>query len=102
MRQFGRQDRRLQAVEPAVDALDAVLMLHETAVTRQHGHALGQRAVVGDDGAGVAHRPQILARIERIGRGHAESADLPALVARQMRLRAILDHPEPVPATRSP
>ena len=63
-------------------------------MSRQHGHVLGQRAVIGDDGAGVAHRAQILAGIERIGRGSAEGADLPALVARQMRLRAILDHPE--------
>ena len=28
MRTFGRQDRRLHAVEPTVDALDAMLMLH--------------------------------------------------------------------------
>src|SRR5665647_225570 len=51
-------------------------------------------AVVTNDSAGIAHRPQILARIERIGCRRAESADLLALVARQMRLRAILDDPE--------
>ena len=42
MRQFGRQDRRLQAVEPAVDAFDAMLVFYQAAVTRQHGHALGK------------------------------------------------------------
>ena len=93
MRQFRRQDRRLQAVEPAVDALDVVLMLYQSAVARQHGHVLGERRVIGDDGAGIAHRAEILAGIERIGRGYAEGADLLALVARQMRLRAVLDHP---------
>ena len=79
-----------------------MLVLHQAAVARQHGHVLGQRVVIGHDGAGIAHRAEILARIERIGRGRAEGADLPAFVAGQMRLRAILDHPELVLAARSP
>ena len=73
MRQLGRQDRRLHAVEPAVDALDLMLVLDQPAMARQHGHVLGERAVVGDDGAGVAHRAEILARIEGIGRGRCQS-----------------------------
>ena len=52
------------------------------------------RVVIGHDGAGIAHRAEILARIERIGRGRAEGADLLAFIAGQMRLRAILHHPE--------
>ena len=87
-------DRIAWAVEPAVDAFDAVLVLHQTAVTGQHGHVLGQRIIVGDDGPGVVHRAQILARIEGIGRSLAEGADLLPIVARQMRRRAVLDDPE--------
>ena len=67
MRQLGRQDRRLHAVESAVDTFDTMLMLDKAAVARQHGHMLGQRAVVGDNGAGIAHRAEILAGIKRIG-----------------------------------
>jgi hypothetical protein len=93
MRQLGRQDRRLHAIEPAVDALDMMLVFDEPAVTREHRDVLGQCVVIGDDGAGVAYRPKIIARIERIGCDIAKAADLPPFVARQMRLRAILDHP---------
>jgi hypothetical protein len=85
MRQFGGQDRRLHAVEAAVDALDVVLMLDQAAMAREHGHVLGERTVVGYDRAGVAHRTQILARIRRISCRSAKSADLLALEARQMR-----------------
>jgi len=63
MRQLGGEDRGLQTVEPAVDALDLVLMLHEPAMARQHRHLLGQLTVIGDDGAGIAHRPEVLAGI---------------------------------------
>jgi hypothetical protein len=94
MRQFRRQDRRLHAVEPAVDALDLVQVFDQPAMARQHGHVLGKLRVAGDDGARVAHRAEILARIERIGRSNAEAADLLAFIARQVRLRAILHHPE--------
>src|SRR6185312_12907655 len=94
MRQLGRQDRRLHAVKPAVDPLDLVLMLHQSAMARQHGHVLGECCIAGDDGAGISHRTEILAGIKGIGRDRAEGADLLALVTRQMRLRAVLDHPQ--------
>jgi hypothetical protein len=55
---------------------------------------LGQAVIIGNDGTGVAHRAEILARIERIGRSLAKGADLLPLVARQMRLRAVFDDPE--------
>ena len=60
MRQLGRQDRRLHAIEPAVDALDMMLVFDEPAVTREHCDVLGQCVVIGDNGAGVAYRPQIV------------------------------------------
>jgi len=44
--------------EETLDALDMMLVLDEAALAREHSHVLGQRAVVGDDGAGVAHRAQ--------------------------------------------
>lgn len=34
-------------------------------MVRPHGHVLGECGVVGDDGAGIAHRTEILAGIER-------------------------------------
>ena len=64
VRQLHRQDRRLHSVEPAVDALDLMVALHEAAVPREHAHAIGKLLVVGDDGAGVAHRAEILSGIE--------------------------------------
>ena len=71
-----------------------MLMFHNAAMAGQHGHVLGQCAIIGNDRAGIAHRAQILAGIKRIGRRSSKGADLLALVARQMRLRAILDYPK--------
>ena len=36
--------------------------LDQPAVAREHRHSLGERGVAGDDGAGVAHRAEVLAR----------------------------------------
>jgi hypothetical protein len=55
-----RQDRRLHAIEPAVDALDMMLVFDETTVTGKHRHVLGKCVVISDEGAGVAHRPRFL------------------------------------------
>ena len=74
-RQPRAQDRRLQLVEPAVDAgLDVVVAVGLPAVA-QPPDALGERRVVGDDGAAVAERAEVLRRIEAEGAADAARAD---------------------------
>lgn len=64
MRQLRRQDGRLQPVQAAVDALDLMLVLGQPTVPRQHRHGFGEIGALCHDGAGVAHRPEILAGME--------------------------------------
>ena len=94
MRQLHAQDGGLQWVEPAVVALHFVHVLHARAVVAQHAEAVGQLRVVGGHGAAVAHGAQVLAGVEAPGHGVAMRAQALALVARAVRLRAILQHLE--------
>jgi hypothetical protein len=61
------------------------------AAVAQPRDAIGERAVVGDDRAAVAERPEILGRVEAERTGPADGADRAAVRRGQMRLAAVLD-----------
>src|SRR5262245_62210877 len=71
MAQLHRENRRLQAVEPTVDALDFVIALLERAVPRVHRQPARQIAVVRHDSAGISNSTEVLSGIER------KSSDIP-------------------------
>ena len=54
----------------------------------------GERAIVGDDGAAVAERSEVLRRIKTEGAGRADGADRPSAGGGEMRLTAVLDNGE--------
>jgi hypothetical protein len=60
VREFDRQDRRLQPVETAVDALDLVITL--PAVARVKRGPFGKFVVVCHETPGIAHRAEQPAR----------------------------------------
>ena len=64
----------------------------------QQAEAVGERRVRGDDCAGVAVSPEILARIETECGDVAETSGAPAVPARAVRLTRILDDEDAVPA----
>src|SRR5437588_998683 len=93
MPQFHQEHSRLKSVQSAVDALDPVIPFYQTAMPSEHRHAFGERRIVCQNGTCITHRPQVLAGIEG-ERGHrSKRAYVATFIARQMRLRAILNHP---------
>src|SRR5206468_2410070 len=69
--ELGRQDDRLQGVEPGVPAHDPVLVLRFATVVAEQAHPGGEDLVIGEDGAAVAVAPEVLPRVEAGGRGPA-------------------------------
>jgi hypothetical protein len=62
------------------------------AVVAEHGDAIGERFIIGDDGAGVAVSAEILARIKRKTGGDTQAADLSPPLGRAMGLGRVFDH----------
>jgi hypothetical protein len=90
--ELGEQHRRLDRVEPAVDA-DAhdVVGVAAHAVETDRFVECGARAVVGEDGAAVAVAAERLAWIEAGCRDRRERADHAIALARAEALRRVLD-----------
>ena len=73
-----------------------MVVLARLAAVAQPLHARGEPEVVGDDRAGIAQRAEVLGRIERQGASDPHRADRTAVAARQVCLRAVLDHRQAV------
>src|SRR5207247_736789 len=71
-----------------------VHVLAEAAVVTQSQTARGEIVVAREHGAAVAHGGQVLRRIERERRGHAEAPHGTAGPGRALRLGAILEEPQ--------
>jgi hypothetical protein len=91
VRELGGEQRGLQPVEAAVDALHVVLVLHQRTVVGVHAAASRQLGVARHDGARVAPGAEVLAGIEAEGAGDAERAHRAAVELREVRLGAVLD-----------
>ena len=92
-----QQDERLNGVETRGEADPLVMVLPRLAVLAEGRHALRQRLVVGHEGARVAHRPEILARVEAERASRARRARGEAVAPGPMGLAGILDHGQIVP-----
>ncbi len=95
-RQPRAENRRLQIVEPRVDARLDVMIAVGLAAVAQPLDRVGERAIAGDDGAAVAERAEVLGRVEAERAGDADRADRPSAARREMRLAAVLDDREVV------
>ena len=60
MREFGPEDRGLQAVQTGIDPDFVVMVLHGLAVVGHHANALGQGGIAGEQGAPVSVTTQVL------------------------------------------
>jgi len=92
VRQFGKQNRRLQGVESPVHPEVRMVMALESAVGAYGAHRVCQRIVIGEQRAAVAVTPQRLRREEAGApdQGHAATPTPP--LGRAEALRAVLDH----------
>ena len=72
MRQLGAQDGCLNAVEPAVDSFDGMLVFDQGAVVCIAPAFGGEVVIVGDDTACIAIGSEILARVKTKGTGDAK------------------------------
>ena len=88
--QSGAEDRRLDLVEPAVHARLEVLVARDLPTVAQPPDPGVERRVVGDDGAPVTQRAEILRGIEAEGATKTGGADRSARCRGQMCLAAIL------------
>src|SRR5215510_3760661 len=82
LRQLVMQDRRLDRVELTVEPDDDVMVLAVLSELAQALHRAIDAVIVGRDGAAVAGRRQVLARMEAPARGRTEAADQPTVDAR--------------------
>lgn len=62
--QLDAQYRRLQFVQPGIESRHLVLVLDAGTVVAQQPDLFRQRLVVGRDGAAIADRTEVLARIK--------------------------------------
>ncbi len=93
-RHLCEQERRLELREAKVEpglAVREVAARAGPAVVVERVRPVGERLVVGDDGAALA-AVQVLARLEREAPGLADRADMPTLPLREVRLAGILEH----------
>src|SRR3989441_12575492 len=88
------QRRRLKFAEAQVEADLGVHVLVETPVVTQPAAARGDLVVVCEHGATVAHRREILRRVERERGGTPEGADAASVPRGALGLGAVLEHPE--------
>ncbi len=95
--QLHPQHRRLHFVEPRVEALELVAILHVGTVVAQRRDALRQHGVVGQHRTAVAECAEVLRRKETEGRRIAERAGLASVAHRAMRLRRVFDQQQLVP-----
>src|SRR2546422_7054862 len=87
-------DLRLKFAEAQVEADLGVHVLVETPVVTQPAAARGDLVVVREHGATVAHRREILRRVERERGGAPEGADAASVPRGALGLGAVLEHPE--------
>ncbi len=90
-RQPRPEDGRLQLVEAGVHAGLLVMVAVGLSAVAQPPDPCRQRAIVGDDGAAVTERAEILGRIEAERAGDADRADRTAGSGREVRLAAVFD-----------
>ena len=88
------QRRGLQLVEAQVESNLHVHVLVVPAVVSEPAAADRDLVVVGEDGAPVAHRREVLRRVEGKGRCAAEAADPSPVPLGALRLGAVLEKPE--------
>ncbi len=93
-RQPRAENRRLYFIEPRVHAVLVVMVAGALTAIAQPLDPVGELNVVGDDGASVPERPQVLRRVEAECAGRAHRPDLPTVARRQVSLRAVLDDHE--------
>src|SRR3954453_12733705 len=92
MRQFRRQQRRLQLVEPAVASSGpAHLIFFAPPILTQFANPLRDPGIARRDRAAVSKRAEILGRVKAEAARIAKTARGPALAACAMRLSAIFE-----------
>src|SRR5260370_10451776 len=89
VRQPGTEDRRLERVEPCVDADAGADITVAPAILADLPQRDGDLTIVGCRHAGIAERRQILCRIEAEAGDVAKAARRPPMIQRAMALRAI-------------
>src|SRR5262249_26896397 len=89
------QHGRVHLVEPAVAAVERVLVLLHLPVRAEVLHPYGDLWTVGADDARIAVRGQVLHDAEAERADGSEGADAPPVERRTVRMRAVLDHDEP-------
>src|SRR5207302_8404931 len=90
--QLGAQKQRLQLIEATIETAHVVMVFLLRAVVSQHADTLGEKGVVRGDSAGITKRAALLAGIEAERSRMPDAADRPALVARAVSLRRILQY----------
>ena len=96
MAQFDTEDRRLQAVQSAVDSLEFMVVLSYPSMIREHSGRTGPFRVVGDQCTCITIRAEVLSWVEAVAGDVCERRNRKALVLRAMGLRRIPDDLEPV------
>ena len=97
VRQFHAEHSRLDAVHPGVPSNDIMMVFPGLAMVAEHAHAIGERGIVGGDGAGFAEGTEVFAGIKAETTGDTEAAGAAALVSGAVGLAGVLDHGDAVP-----
>src|SRR5260370_13139632 len=98
VRQPGTENRRLERIEPGVDADAGADITVAPAIFADLPQRDGELRIVGCRHAGIAERSQILCRIEAEAGDVAKATGRSSMIESAMALRAILDDPEAVAA----
>jgi hypothetical protein len=96
MLELDRQQRCLEGVEALVVAQQFVCRSAQTSEIPELASPVGDVAVVRRDGAAVAERPEILARIKAERTSVAKRTGTGVPGRRPLRLRSILEHQQSV------
>ena len=90
--QIDPQYRRLQRVQAPVEPLRDVVVLPSLPVVSQGTHGFSEFRVVGDHGATVTERAEVLGRVEAERSGVSQRPGRSAAVAGSMCLAGVFDH----------
>lgn len=96
MPQFHAEHGGLQLVDARVAPLIVVYIFLMTAVIAQGTDDVCKLVVAGGDGSCIAEGPEVLARIETVASGIAETSRLSPLEATAVSLSIVLDELQPV------
>jgi hypothetical protein len=97
MGQASSEDGSLKFIQPAVYPALGMLIARGLAAVAETLDPRRNRCIIGDDGASVTQRAEILGRVEAEGARDADGSDGTCFTRRQMRLGGIFDQMHAVP-----